>query len=60
MLAYWLGGAASFPYVPPEPKPEEPHGGGRGRQYVEEYYYNEEEDLMTLIPCMLTVIESDC
>lgn len=56
LLAYWMGGASSYAYVP---IPEEPHGGGRGARY-EKGYRHDEEDLLTLIPIMLAVIEDDC
>jgi hypothetical protein len=69
MLAWWLGGASSFPYVPPEP------GGGAGgymppskapareaRAYWERRLrlLADDEELAILIPILMTaILEND-
>jgi len=58
MLAYWLGGACSYPYVIPPQPPEEMHGGA-GRRYEGEFVNYDDEDMAILIPCFITVMEED-
>ena len=55
MLAFWLGGACSYPYIEPPRPPEEQHAAGK-KAKRKSY---DEEDLCILIPCFLAVIEED-
>ena len=55
MLAYWLGGACSYTFVPPQPPVEEQHASGKKLKFKS----YEEEDILILIPTFLAVIEED-
>ena len=59
MLAYWLGGACSYAYVKPPDKPQEPGGPGT-RAHPEMPLWNDEDDLVMLVPCFITVMEECC
>lgn len=59
MLAYWLGGACSYPFVEP-PSPERPQGGG-GMGYrrsldLARFKQREEEEIAILIPIIHVTI----
>ena len=60
MLAYWLGGACSYPFIEP-PSPEEPQGGGgmgyrRSLDKAFKAKQREDEEIAILIPIIWTTI----
>jgi hypothetical protein len=60
MLAYWLGGASSYPFIEP-PSPEKPQGGGgmgfRRSLDLARRKEQEDEEIAILIPIIWTTID---